>query len=432
MNQFDKMVLGKDVIFTTDTRKTMINNNVLVVAASGAGKTFSVVEPNLLMTNNSSLIISDPKGGLVKKYKKNFANKGYKVKELDFIDWKGDCGYDPLDYVKTEQDALRLANLLVYSEIQMTNVSGPNDPYWNQMAEICLSAIIMAVMDNVDDKRSFNTVIDMISMLQRNDDGSTSLDGIFRNIYHRKGNCMAVRQWKKLSVLGNVEKTFSCVVSSLGATIGRFESSSLRSMIARSERIKFEEIAEEKTAVFIKCSDTDSSIYTFLNIFYAQIIDVLCKYADRRPDGKCKVPVRIILDDFATNVTIHDMPSIISTVRSREISLMLIVQSESQLEKIYGQDCNTIICNCDTYCFLGSQDLKTARSISERLDLPVTDILYMSIGKEYVFRRGSRPIECERFDIQELQEYKELLNSDISYERMIKLRKLLTKQLECN
>ena len=414
MNGFDDVVLGKGAVFTTDASKTMLNNNILVVAASGAGKTYSVVEPNLLMTNHSSLIISDPKGALVKKYKQYFMNKGYNVKTLDFIDWCGDCGYDPLDYVKTEQDALKLANLITYSEIQMNKVSGPNDPYWNQMAEICLSAIILAVMEYSGYMRSFNTVADMIARLGREEGGTTSLDDVFNNIYKRKGNCMAVRQWKKLSVLGSVEKTFSCVISSLGATIGRFESEELRGMIKKARRIKFEEIATEKTVVFIKCSDTDLTMYSFLNIFYGQALDALCKFADKQPDGRCKIPVRMILDDFASNVTIPEMPGIISTVRSRNISLMLIMQSESQLEQIYDSDYNTIICNCDTYIFMGSNDLITARHISERLDLPVTDILYMEIGKEYIFRRGSKPIESERFDIRELEEYRKIGEKDIS------------------
>lgn len=131
----------------------------------------------------------------------------------------------------------------------------------------------------------------------------------------------------------------------------------------------------------------------------------MCKYADKQKDGKTPLPIRIILDDFATNVVIENMPRILSTIRARNISIMLVLQSQAQLERAYGEDAKTIICNCDSYCYLGGNDIETAKELSIRLDIPITEVLYMPIGQVYIFRRGELPLKTSRYNMKIHKDY---------------------------
>ena len=160
-------------------------------------------------------------------------------------------------------------------------------------------------------------------------------------------------------------------------------------------------IGLEKTAVFVVISDTDRSMDALANLFFTQAMNQLCRYADNHcEDNRLPVPVRFILDDFATNCKIGDFPRMISSIRSRGISAMIMIQAESQLTKCYGDDGYTIISNCDTYVYLGTNDVKTAQSVAERADVSTKRILYMPIGTNWIFRRGHNPVNGINFDLE--------------------------------
>ena len=164
-------------------------------------------------------------------------------------------------------------------------------------------------------------------------------------------------------------------------------------------------IGLEKTAVFVIISDKDRSMDGFANIFYSQAMDELCRVADDEcEDGRLPIPVRFILDDFATNCKISDFPRMISSIRSRGISTMLILQSEAQLQNCYGPDGRTVIANCDTYIYLGGNDLETAEAISRRCDVPLGKILYMPVGTNWIFRRGQKPVNGKNFVLEPFEE----------------------------
>lgn len=152
----------------------------------------------------------------------------------------------------------------------------------------------------------------------------------------------------------------------MDAALGRYESTEFREFLKKPS-FNIEQIVEGKTAVFIKCSDSDSTLYNYINIFYSQVINLLFRYADKQQDGKLPIPVRLILDDFCSNTVIEGIGRILSTCRSRDMALTLIVQAESQMQKIYHEDAKTIYGNCDSIVFLGTNDLQTAKSFSERL-----------------------------------------------------------------
>lgn len=163
--------------------------------------------------------------------------------------------------------------------------------------------------------------------------------------------------------------------------------------------IDFAAIGQEKTAVFVTVSDTDRSMDSLVNMFFTQTMQALCDYADNAcPNNRLPVPVRFILDDFATNCRIEEFPRMISSIRSRGISVMLMIQAESQLRQGYGHDGKTIISNCDTYVYLGGNDVETAQAVSVRCDKSLKQVLYMPVGSCWVFRRGSQPVYTKLLD----------------------------------
>lgn len=187
-------------------------------------------------------------------------------------------------------------------------------------------------------------------------------------------------------------RTYDTIRTTLAAKFAKFDTHELRQMLSGND-VDFKEIGSRKTAVFVTVSDTDRSMDDLANIFFTQAMQALCDYADNEcEDFRLPIPVRFILDDFATNCRIEEFPRIISTIRSRGISVMLMLQAESQLSQYYGCDDSTIIANCDTYVYLGGNDIDTAESISRRCNKPLSQILYMPVGSCWVFRRGEQPV----------------------------------------
>lgn len=161
--------------------------------------------------------------------------------------------------------------------------------------------------------------------------------------------------------------------------------------------------------LFVSSSAVNPALHCFINMFYAQAFKTLFEYAESLPSSRLPIPVHVLCDDFATGSRILNFPEYISIFREKQISVTLLVQSESQLESMYGsEDATTIINNCDTYLYMGGMDLKTGRSISERLNAPLEEVLYMPIGQEYVFRRGQRPIITTRYDILQNEMYQSI------------------------
>ena len=192
----------------------------------------------------------------------------------------------------------------------------------------------------------------------------------------------------------------------------------LRKMIALEKKVDFRKMATQKTVLFVSTSAVNPALHCFINIFYAQAFKALFEYAESLPDGKLPLPVHVLCDDFATGSRILNFPEYISIFREKQISVTLLVQSESQLESIYGsQDSATIINNCDTYLYMGGMDLKTGRSISERLNAPLEEVLYMPIGQVCIFRRGQKPIITSRYDIMKDEQYRK---ATIAYADRIK------------
>ncbi|MCD8149052.1 MAG: type IV secretory system conjugative DNA transfer family protein [Clostridiales bacterium] len=402
----DKMILGEKAAFSTDCNETGLNNNVFVCGGSGCGKTLSITEPRLLETKQSSLIVTVTKRRIVHKYKPVFEQRGYKVEDLNYVNpLESSVAYDPLQYVASYSDIRFLSESIVMANPRKEKSTGA-DPYWDEAAiSLCCAEIAYVLM--TDENATLADVLafhDRISFWDENGQIATSVDKKFDRLEDRDPTCYAVSCWKSFHQLPI--RTAGCVFGALNTTIDTIFSPELREMIATKRQVDFEKLATEKTVLFVSTSAVNPALNCFINMFYAQAFKSLFEYAESRPAGWLPIPVHVLCDDFATGSRILNFPEYISIFREKRISVTLLVQSESQLESMYGpNDATTIINNCDTYLYMGGMDLKTGKSISERLNVPLDEVLYMPIGREYIFRRGQKPVATRRYDIMRNELY---------------------------
>lgn len=414
----DKMILGSNVCYTTDCGVTGVNNNVIVVAGSGSGKTMSITEPRLLETYDSNLIVTVTKRRIADKYTPMFRERGYNVIDLNFIEPdKSTVAFDPMEYVSSYSDMKFLAESIVMSDPRKSRATHI-DPYWDETAKSLLCAEIGYTLMTGDDP-SFADVLELNDRLRIKEDGgsiTTTLDDEFELINRKAPGCFAVSCWRTFRDLPI--KTASCIYSSLNTALDKIFSPEIRKMIGKRPRLNFGDIADKKTVLFVSTSAVNPALNTFVNLFYAQMFQRLFEYAESLPNGKLPIPVSVLCDDFATGSRIQNFPEYISVLREKDISVTLLVQSESQLESMYGtDDAVTIINNCGSYVFMGGMDLRTAHNISQRVNLPLEDVLYMPVGQEIVFRQGQKPVITQRYDILNDKEYQRVTRA---YERKLK------------
>jgi len=401
----ERVILGKNVNYSTDCNETGLNNNVLIAGGSGSGKTMSFSEPRLLQTKYTSLITTVTKRRIVNKYMPMFKERRYDILDLNFVSpLKSNCGYDPLKYVNSCSDITFLARAIVKADPQKDNSHA--DPYWDEAAISLLSAEIAYILMTKSNP-SFADVLELHDSIYFVESGggiNTSVDRMFESLERKEPNCFAVSCWRSFATLPI--KTASCVFGTLNTMMDTIFSPEIRKLMRLEKTIDFEKIASKKTILFVTTSAVNPALHSFVNIFYAQAFKQLFEYAELQEDGMLPIPVHVLCDDFATGGRILNFAEYISIFREKQISVTLLLQSESQLEQMYGSNnATTIINNCDTYVYLGGMDLKTAQNVSLRLNWPLEDVLYMPIGRQVIFRRGQRPIVTQRYDIQKDKVY---------------------------
>ena len=399
------VILAQNQYYSTDCKETLINNNVLVVGTAGCGKTRSIVSPNILQASGS-YVISDPKGLLHKKYGRYLSRKGYEIKVVDFIHPETSDPYNFFHYIHSTKDIVKISNMLINCCGEGRNHVA--DPFWEEAGEVLLSALIAYLWEGRPKKeQNLRYIIKLLAACEVNEgyaNEKNTLDRLFDEVRKRNPNSFAVSQYDKFR--SGAGRTLRSILIVLGTKLGRYDFKEMQKMTA-SDKINMPSIGCRKTAVFVIISDKDRSMDGFANLFISQTMDELCRYADDRcKNGELPIPVRFILDDFATNCVIADFPRMIASIRSRRISTMLMVQTESQLEEYYGKDGRTIIGNSDTYIYMGGNDLETARNVAARCDLPLKKILYMPVGTNWIFRRGQLPVNGVNFDLEAFEQEK--------------------------
>lgn len=456
----DNVILTETERLTMDGRpkagpKYARNKNILVIGGSGSGKTRFYVKPNLLQMH-SSYVVTDPKGTVLNEVGKALKEGGYAIKVLNTINFKKSMHYNPLAYIRSEKDILKLVNTIIANTKGEGNQSG--EDFWVKAERLYYSALIGYIWyEAPEDEKNLNTLIEMINASEAREDDETfenPIDKLFKELEQENPEHFAVRQYKKYKLAAG--KTAKSILISCGARLAPFDIAELREL-TEDDELELDTLGDKKTALFVIISDTDDTFNFIVAIMYTQLFNLLCDKADDKYGGRLPVHVRFILDEFANIGQIPKFDKLIATIRSREISASIILQAQSQLKAIYKDNADTIVGNCDTTLFLGGKEKTTLKEISEILGKETIDLYntgesrgketshslnYQKTGKELMSMdeisvmdgskcilqlRGVRPFLSNKYDLTKHPKF--ALTSDADDRNLFDVEKYLSHKL---
>ena len=421
------------------------NKNILVIGGSGSGKTRFFVKPSLMQCTSkdfpTSYIVTDPKGTLILETGKMLQRYKYRIKVLNTINFKKSMKYNPFAYLRSEKDILKLVNTIIANTKGDGEKSG--EDFWVKSERLFYCALIGYIWyEAPENEKNFTTLLEMINASEAREDDpefQSPVDLMFERLEEKDPEHFAVRQYKKF--LLSAGKTRSSILISCGARLAPFDIRELRELMETDE-MELDTLGDRKTALFVIISDTDDTFNFVVSILYTQLFNLLCDKADDVYGGRLPVHVRCLLDEFANIGQIPKFEKLIATIRSREISASIILQSQSQLKAIYKDNADTIVGNCDTTLFLGGKEKTTLKEISEILGKETIDsfntsetrgrelshgLNYQKLGKQLMTEdeiavmdggkcilqlRGVRPFFSEKYDITKHPKYKYLSDFD--------------------
>ena len=416
------------------------NKNILVIGGSGSGKTRFFVKPSL-MQMHSSYVVTDPKGTVLIECGKLLQRGGYRIKVLNTINFKKSMRYNPFAYLRSEKDILKLVNTIIANTKGDGEKSG--EDFWVKAEKLYYTALIGYIWyEAPEDEKNFTTLLEMINASEAREDDEdfqNPVDLMFERLEEKDPEHFAVKQYRKYKLAAG--KTAKSILISCGARLSPFDIKELRELMETDE-MELDTIGDRKTALFVIISDTDDTFNFVVSILYTQLFNLLCDKADDEYGGRLPVHVRCLLDEFANIGQIPKFEKLIATIRSREISASIILQSQSQLKAIYKDNADTIVGNCDTTLFLGGKEKTTLKEISEILGKETIDsfntsetrgrelshgLNYQKLGKQLMTEdeiavmdggkcilqlRGVRPFFSDKFDITKHPKYKYLSDAD--------------------
>ena len=438
------------------------NKNILVIGGSGSGKTRFFVKPSL-MQMHSSYVVTDPKGTVLIECGKLLQRGGYRIKVLNTINFKKSMKYNPFAYLRSEKDILKLVNTLIANTKGDGEKAG--EDFWVKSERLFYCALIGYIWyEAPEEEKNFTTLLEMINASEAREDDEdfqNPVDLMFERLEEKDPEHFAVKQYKKYKLAAG--KTAKSILISCGARLAPFDIKELRELMETDE-MELDTIGDRKTALFVIISDTDDTFNFVVSILYTQLFNLLCDKADDEYGGRLPVHVRCLLDEFANIGQIPKFEKLIATIRSREISASIILQSQSQLKAIYKDNADTITGNCDTTLFLGGKEKTTLKEMSELLGKETIDsfntsetrgrelshgLNYQKLGKELMTQdeiavmdggkcilqvRGVRPFFSDKFDITKHPKYKYLSDADpknaFDMEKHIKRRPAIVKPEE--
>ena len=456
------------------------NKNILVIGGSGSGKTRFFVKPSI-MQMHSSYVITDPKGQLLKETGKMLLHgapkldengkpvrdsrgkviyEPYRIKVLNTINFSKSMKYNPLAYVRSEKDILKLVNVII------ANTKGDgeksSEDFWVKAERLLYCALIGYIWYEAEpEERNFITLLDLLNACEAREDDETyksPVDILFDDLAKKQPEHFAVKQYVKFKMAAG--KTLKSILVSCGARLAPFDIKELRDIMTEDE-LELDTMGDRKTALFLIMSDTDTTFNFVIAMLQSQLFNLLCDKADDFYNGRLPVHVRCLLDEFANIGQIPNFDKLIATIRSREISASIILQSQSQLKTIYKDAADTIVGNCDVTLFLGGKEKSTLKEISELLGKETIDSLsqsenrgaqtshglsYQKLGKELMTQdeiavmdggkcilqlRGVRPFFSDKYDLTKHPRYKYLSDADkknvFDVERYMKRRPAIVK-----
>ena len=415
------------------------NKNILVIGGSGSGKTRFFVKPNLMQLH-SSYVVTDPKGTLILETGSLLVRAGYKVKVLNTINFKKSMHYNPFAYLRSEKDILKLTNTII------ANTKGDgeksSEDFWVKAERLLYCALIGYIWyEAPEEEKNFITLLEMINASEAREDDEefqSPVDLMFSRLEEKEPDHFAVKQYKKYKLAAG--KTAKSILISCGARLAPFDIKELRDLMEYDD-LELDTLGDRKTALFLIMSDTDTTFNFVIAMLQSQLFNLLCDKADDEYGGRLPVHVRCILDEFANIGQIPNFDKLIATIRSREISASIILQSQSQLKAIYKDAAEIISDNCDCTLFLSGRG-KNAKEIAEVLGKETIDsynqsenrgaqtshgLNYQKLGKELMSQdeiatmdggkcilqvRGVRPFFSEKYDITRHPRYQYLSDAD--------------------
>ena len=456
------------------------NKNILVIGGSGSGKTRFFVKPSI-MQMHSSYVITDPKGQLLKETGKMLLHgapkldengkpvrdgrgkviyEPYRIKVLNTINFSKSMKYNPLAYVRSEKDILKLVNVII------ANTKGDgeksSEDFWVKAERLLYCALIGYIWYEAEpEERNFITLLDLLNACEAREDDETyksPVDILFDDLAKKQPDHFAVKQYVKFKMAAG--KTLKSILVSCGARLAPFDIKELRDIMTEDE-LELDTMGDRKTALFLIMSDTDTTFNFVIAMLQSQLFNLLCDKADDFYNGRLPVHVRCLLDEFANIGQIPNFDKLIATIRSREISASIILQSQSQLKTIYKDAADTIVGNCDSTLFLGGKEKSTLKEISELLGKETIDLYnqsenrgsqvshglsYQKLGKELMTQdelavmdgskcifmlRGVRPFLSEKYDLTRHPNYRYTADADpknvFDMERYMKKQRAVVK-----
>ena len=451
------------------------NKNIVVIGGSGSGKTRFFVKPSV-MQMNCSMVITDPKGTLIEECGKMLAkgppkrdkdgnaikdksgkvvHEPYVIKVLNTINFSKSLHYNPFAYIRSEKDILKLVTTII------ANTKGEGEKstedFWIKAEKLLYTALIAFIWyEGDEEEKNLNTLLDLLNESETREEDETyqnPVDMMFQELEGREPQHFAVRQYKKYKMAAG--KTAKSILISCGARLAPFDIAELREIMSYDE-MELDQIGDRKTALFLIMSDTDTTFNFVIAILQSQLFNLLCDKADDVYGGRLPVHVRVIADEFANIGQIPQFDKLIATIRSREISASIILQSQSQLKAMYKDSADTILGNCDTTLFLGGKEKTTLKEMSELLGKETIDLYntsetrsnqksfglnYQKTGKQLMTEdeiavmdggkcilqiRGARPFFSDKYDITKHKNYR--LLADENEKNRYKVEKELNPQ----
>ena len=451
------------------------NKNIVVIGGSGSGKTRFFVKPSV-MQMNCSMVITDPKGTLIEECGKMLAkgppkkdkngnimkdksgkvvHEPYVIKVLNTINFSKSLHYNPFAYIRSEKDILKLVTTIIVN----TKGEGEkaSEDFWVKAEKLLYTALIAFIWyEGKEEEKNLNTLLDLLNESETREEDETyqnPVDMLFEELEAKEPQHFAVRQYKKYKMAAG--KTAKSILISCGARLAPFDIAELREIMSYDE-MELDKIGDRKTALFLIMSDTDTTFNFVIAMLQSQLFNLLCDKADDVYGGRLPVHVRVIADEFANIGQIPQFDKLIATIRSREISASIILQSQSQLKAMYKDSADTILGNCDTTLFLGGKEKTTLKEMSELLGKETIDLYntsetrsnqksfglnYQKTGKQLMTEdeiavmdggkcilqiRGARPFFSDKYDITKHKNYR--LLADENEKNRYKVEKELNPQ----
>lgn len=368
---FTNKVFSQNVRMGLDGKKHRRNLNTVVIGGSGAGKTRFYAKPNIMQCN-TSFVVLDPKGEIIRSVGHLLEDNGYVIKVIDLIDMSKSLGYNPFHYIRSDKDVLKLITNLIRNTTPKG--SSTNDPFWEKSETALLEALMLYLYHYApEDEQNITMIMEMLNyaeVKEDEEDYESPLDELFKRLEIIDSNSLALKQYKIYKQAAG--KTAKSILISVGVRLAAFNLEELASL-TRFDEMELEQIGERKTALFAIIPDNDSTFNFIVGMLYTQLFQMLYYQADYVHGGELPVPVHFLMDEFANVALPDEFDKLLSTMRSRQIFVSIILQNLAQIKALYKDSWESIVGNCDELYYLGGNEQSTHKYISELLGKETLD-----------------------------------------------------------